>query len=176
MALLPKLPDDVKDDKQLMDFLRGITQVLDDNEADKLGGWLPTLPMCYVRMNADQSISANVWTKMQFSNKILDPYNNFNTNTFNFVAPSPGYYFVTACFAVWTPSAPPYTRRITIAKNDGLITHLAANDGEFARTAGATCNAILYLNTNEYVSAYLYVSADTTIRVDFCGFTVMRIR
>jgi len=35
MALLPKLPDDVKDDKQLMDFLRGITQVLDDNENEK---------------------------------------------------------------------------------------------------------------------------------------------
>jgi len=35
MALLPKLPDDVKDDKQLMDFLRGITQVLDDDENEK---------------------------------------------------------------------------------------------------------------------------------------------
>ena len=42
MALLPKLPDDVKDDKQLMDFLRGITQVLDDNDADKLGGYHAT--------------------------------------------------------------------------------------------------------------------------------------
>jgi len=134
------------------------------------------LPMCYVRMNADQDISANVWTKMQFSNKILDPYNNFNTNTFNFVAPSPGYYFVTACFAISYPTSSSYTRRITIAKNDDLITHSAANDGNVGMTAGATCDVILYLNTNEHVSAYVLVNSSTKILAAHCGFAVMRIR
>jgi len=138
--------------------------------------WLPTLPMCYVRMNADQNISPYVWTKMQFSNKILDPYNNFNTNTFNFVAPSPGYYFVTACFAINSPGAPAYQRKIAIAKNDDLITHNAANDGPFGWIAGATCNVILYLNTNEHVSAYLLAGSDATIVAEDCGFAVMRIR
>ncbi len=86
MALLPKLPDDVKDDKQLMDFLRGITQVLDDNENEKnniVSNISSTIHIPYAPYYVQTSAPSNPyngWLWYNTSTNKLYRYNSTITN------------------------------------------------------------------------------------------------
>ena len=86
MALLPKLPDDVKDDKQLMDFLRGITQVLDDNENEKnniVSKISSTIHIPYAPYYVQTSVPSNPyngWLWYNTSTNKLYRYNSTITN------------------------------------------------------------------------------------------------
>lgn len=100
-----------------------------------------------------QSFSANTWTKVVFDAEAFDTDNTFNTSTYRFTPGVAGYYSVSARMAASSANA--YGCEVAIYKN-GTIE--VSDGGDRAPYPCGNPNAVIYLNTTDYLEVYAYLT------------------
>lgn len=102
--------------------------------------------------NANQSISSNTWTKVQFNNEDFDTNNNFDSTTnYRFTPTVAGYYQLNFYWANGSNSTYNYA---AFYKN-GSLYKLTINNGSGA-TSGGISSVIYFNGSTDYVEAYVY--------------------
>ena len=97
-----------------------------------------------------QSLTLNVWTKLQFQTKEFDTNGNFdNTTNYRFTPTVAGYYQVSGCFFISQSSTANY---IGIYKNGSSFKR---GLDLYANSAGSQVSALIYMNgTTDYIEIY----------------------
>jgi fibronectin-binding autotransporter adhesin len=114
------------------------------------------------------------FTTVEFDTETFDPGGNFNTATYEFVAPQKGYYSIDAHLSVFRDMADPY--RAAILKNGNEVpgTQVECLDTEQNATLGST----LFLSQDDAVTVAVKldnstgndeIRSDSNLSVDFVG-------
>jgi hypothetical protein len=111
-------------------------------------------PNFYVTKSANQSISANTWTKITLDQELFDSDNVFGSD--KFTAPSAGKYLITITVRADDINASQHVN-IALYKN-GAYFNGATNDRAFANTNGhelfLQSTTLLNLAQNDYLELY----------------------
>ena len=111
-------------------------------------------PNLYVTKSANQSISANTWTKITLDQELFDSDNVFASD--KFTVPSAGKYLITITVRCDEPNASQHVN-IALYKN-GAYFNGATNDRAFANTNGhelfLQSTTLLNLAQNDYLELY----------------------
>ena len=129
--------------KDATTFLRG------DNTFASAGG--DNTPNFYVTKSANQSISANTWTKITLDQELFDSDNVFASD--KFTVPSAGKYVITITVRCDTPNGGEHVN-LALYKN-GAFFNGACNDRSYANTNGhelfLQSTTLLNLAQNDYL-------------------------
>jgi len=132
--------------KDATTFLRG------DNTFASAGG--DNTPNFYVTKSANQSISANTWTKITLDQELFDSDNVFASD--KFTVPSAGKYLITITVRCDTPNGGEHVN-LALYKN-GAFFNGACNDRSYANTNGhelfLQSTTLLNLAQNDYLEMY----------------------
>jgi hypothetical protein len=118
----------------------------------------PTFPAFRVYRATDQSITANVWTKVSLNTETFDTNNNFDSTTnFRFTPTVAGYYQINGNAYIYGSGTGNW--QSSIYKNGSMYAQTIVVGG----TAGAiTCSAIVYFNgSSDYIEFYVRGSASS---------------
>ncbi|TKW60961.1 MAG: hypothetical protein DI628_08745 [Blastochloris viridis] len=125
------------------------------------GGASPTnVPAFRVHKNstAQTGVPATTWTKITFSTKDSDTYNNFNTSTSRFQPTIAGHYLITGNVSCGNTVATCY---VGIFKN-GSGTRTSGLATSSSSQIFATTSDVIYMNgTTDYVELFGYTSGST---------------
>ena len=135
-------------------------QVLTADSAEALGvKWASAAsasgPAISVYRTTSQTVTANTWTKIQFTSEEFDTDNCFDTSTYRFTPTKAGYYNVQLC--IIGSGSQNYA---VVYKNGTRVKGLGQN------TSGATANGstLMYFNgSSDYIEYYAYLTGGTTI-------------
>jgi hypothetical protein len=111
-------------------------------------------------LSANQTISANTWTKVAFDTKVFDTNTNFSTANSRFTPTVAGYYQINTGVFCSGSGANGYA---AIYKN-GTLTFYANTTPTGAGSSNPifTCNSILQCNgTTDYIEIYVYWGGTT---------------
>lgn len=116
-------------------------------------------PMFSAYQSVSQTVSASVWTKINFQIKEFDTTNAFdNVTNMRYTPQVAGYYQVSTGYIVGTSATAVY---LTIYKNGAPFKYLSYNSPSASSTFGS---AIVYLNgTTDYIESVCYVSTTQTL-------------
>ena len=128
-------------------------------------------PAFRAHLSADQSITNNTWTKVQFNTENFDTNSNYDNSTnYRFTPTVAGYYQVN--FRVRFNGTSLTTQLAAIYKNGAITSY--ANTGRFATSSDVGVNGgdLLYMNgTTDYleVFGFLTASSGNIIQSDLLG-------
>lgn len=121
----------------------------------------------------DQAIGDGAWTQIQFNAKVADIGSDFNTGTYEFVAPDSGYYVVSARALIDDNGGTDQDgySSIGIYRNDSLKCQGPMLAGQIyggtdpidmtALNAGPSVTATIYCAVNDQIQIYGYQSFDS---------------
>ena len=120
-----------------------------------------TFPAFSAYLNADQTPTTNVWTKIQIATEEFDTATNYDTSNYRFTPTTAGYYQVNAsCYVYSTAACNQFTsiyKNGTQYKNMGFTSDSSGSTG--STLAGGS---VIYFNgTTDYVEVYGRGSAGT---------------
>jgi len=125
---------------------------------------------------SSQSISAGVWTVLQYNSEEFDTDSCFNTSTYSFTPTVAGYYQVNACVQ-FADAAAQYG--LAVAKNGTRITEIAREGQTSISYPSMAISDLVYLNgSTDYINIEGYSSNSTeTFYFDRWGiFTASMVR
>jgi len=104
-------------------------------------------------MNANQTVTANTFTKVTFNTKVFDTNSNFDTSTYRFTPTVAGYYQLNAAI---------YPNTVVT----GIVVSIYKNGSAYCNYGGTTQSAmvssVVYLNgSTDYVECYGYLTGTT---------------
>ena len=135
-------------------------QVLTADSAEALGVKWATAsaasgPAISLYRTTTQTVTANTWTKMQFTSEEFDTDNCFSTSTYQFTPTKSGYYNIQLCLI--GNGTQNYG---VIYKNGTRIKGL----GQGASGGTANGSTLLYFNgSTDYIEFYAFLTGGTTI-------------
>jgi len=137
------------------------------------------MPAFSAYLSANQSISANTFTKAQFDTEEFDTANCFNTSTYRFTPNVAGYYQVN--LTIYTSGVGSTAGNAYIYKNGASF---KAGVATASNNQVVPVPALIYLNgSSDYIEAYSYVSSGTSIVIagtvgnaPFCYFQAVLVR
>jgi len=127
-------------------------------------------------MSANQTISTATWTTVAFNSVICNPYNNYNSSSYCYVAPANGYYFFSTTVRWNTPVySSGYVWQMAFYRNGSQIRPVWDFGGS-GYTVSGTISTICYLLSGNYVDVRVYQNYSSTAQVSsssvFCGFRI----
>lgn len=128
------------------------------NDLTSTGNLYPKVPCFSARLTADQTFSANTWTKAEFGTEDFDTNSNYDTTNYRFTPTVAGYYQVNCIARInYTGSA-----------NDSTYLNLYKNGSSYAavnRIGGSglwgnlSLSVTMYLNgSTDYIETYVYTN------------------
>lgn len=135
-----------------------------------------TGPVFFAYPNANQTVSANTWTKLVLNSEIFDSNNNFDAVTNYRFTPTVAGYYQLNCSALLSGSA--INGYIAFYKNGSLYTY-----GNTTPTGGGGSNQILIGSviaqangSTDYFEIYVYTGGTSILggssTTSFCGVLV----
>ena len=111
-------------------------------------------PGFMVNLSSNQTVSTGTWTKLNFSNAVLNDGSDFDTSNYKFTVSKTGkYVFVFQSYRAY--GADGTSMRAGIYKNGSLFEQAITTDGAgIAHTA--TCQMIDNSSVGDYYEAYVY--------------------
>ena len=135
----------------------GVSRVQDGviAQADLATGVAGTGPIFSARQTANQSITANTWTKINFGTENYDSANCYDTSTSVFTPNVAGYYLISSVFAAATS----VTLIGLLLKKNGADFRYGSVIGGVSSSAAASWAGLVYMNgTTDYLEIYGYLS------------------
>jgi hypothetical protein len=110
-------------------------------------------------MTADQSVTANVTTKVAFSTEVLDTNNNYDpTTNYRFTPSVAGYYLINLALL----SNQNTLSQLQLQKNGATV---ASAYPQATSTGGMSLSALVYMNgSTDYLEAYGLQTSTGTFR------------
>jgi hypothetical protein len=128
---------------------------------DVTGNVVTDAPAFRAHLSADQSITNNTWTKVQFNTENFDTNSNYDNSTnYRFTPTVAGYYQIN--FRVRFNGTSLVTQLGGLYKNGALTSY--ANTGRFATSSDVGVNGsdLLYMNgTTDYLEVYCFLTASS---------------
>ena len=117
------------------------------------------MPAFSVYQNADQSITANTWTKLNFQVENFDTNNNFASN--RFTPTVAGYYQINLNCSMASTTATQFMFINPFKNGSSYVVGNISIPLSGVTYARATVSTLMYLNgTTDYVEGYAYFSAN----------------
>ena len=128
---------------------------------DVTGNVVTDAPAFRAYLSSNQSISNNVWTKVQFDSEDFDTNSNYdNVTNYRFTPTVAGYYQIN--FRTRFNGTSMTTQLSALYKNGSIISY--ANTGRFATSndVGVNGGDIMYMNgTTDYLEVYGFLTASS---------------
>ena len=116
-------------------------------------------PSFMAYLSADQTLSDNTYTKVQFNSEVFDSDNAYdNSSNYRFTAPSAGKYFVTFQILAYDSSANLLGSRVALYKNGSeavdTITELDAGISHRFYNHSQNISVVMTLSAGDYLEVY----------------------
>lgn len=118
----------------------------------------PQSVVCSAFLAADQTVTANAFTKVSLGAKTFDPYGWFDTTNFRFLPKIAGYYRVSGSVLCRGPGSPPGQVLAYVYKNGAALRRLAQQAGTANDVSGAGSTLVYCNGTTDYLELWGYTS------------------
>ena len=123
----------------------------------------PQVPMWRAELSANQSLSANTWTQVNFNTVPTagDPDNAFNTSSYRYVAPVKGWYHISAVCSI-NVNAANMLMYSAFKINGNFVNYNEKSESNDARW---THSIMEQLAVGDYVEVFVYVNNSNVIEI-----------
>ena len=122
---------------------------------DNTGTFMVNGPAFSTTMSANQSVTANTFTKVNFNTEEFDTNSNYDTSTYRFTPTVAGYYQISAAIYPSTTT----TAIICYTYKNGSVYR-----GGAGTSASAVCTCLIYMNgSTDYVEIYSYLTGTSPV-------------
>ena len=132
---------------------------------------------CHVKLSAQQNITANSETIINFDTIVFDNQNEFDTTNHRFTASEAGKYLIILQVRMVDTTQTGWGGVVRIYKNGSLSNEavLLHDDLTDHNRGYGNCNSVISLENGDYVEAKIYCDIDHTVRANGTWLNIVKL-